>query len=52
MRNKLRDSVTELSVLADVISVATKEVGKDQAGNPKRYMVLDGPVRADPPEPR
>ena len=50
-RNKLRDALTELSVLSDVITVATKEIGKDPAKS-KRYMVLDGPVQADPPEPK
>ena len=45
VRNKLRDALTEMSVLSDVIAVATKECGKDQHGNPKRYMVLDGPVQ-------
>ena len=49
-RNKLRDALTELSVLSDVIAVATKECGKDSQGNPKRYMVLDGPLQVDPPE--
>eukprot|EP00094_Tigriopus_californicus_P001926 TCALIF_01855-PA protein Name:"Similar to MED17 Mediator of RNA polymerase II transcription subunit 17 (Drosophila melanogaster)" AED:0.03 eAED:0.03 QI:5/1/0/1/1/0.5/2/0/757 len=48
VRNKLRDALTEMSVLADVITVATKECGKDPVtGNPKRYMVLDGPVQLE-----
>ena len=30
-----------------------QDCGKDPAtGNPRRYMVLDGPVQYDPPEPR
>ncbi len=50
VRNRLRDALTEMSVLSDVITVATRECGKDPAGNPKRYMVLDGPVQYEPPE--
>jgi len=49
-RNKLRDALTELSVLADVISVATKPCGQDMQGNPKRYMYFDGPIQAEPQE--
>lgn len=52
-RNKLRDALTELSVLSDVITVATKDCGKDPAsGQPKRYMVLDGPVQHEQPDAR
>ena len=30
-----------------------QDCGKDPAtGNPRRYMVLDGPVQYEPPEPR
>ena len=53
VRNKLRDALTEMSVLADVVSIATKDCGKDaNTGQPKRYMVLDGPVQADAHENR
>ena len=45
VRNSLRSALTELCVASDVLSIATKECGKD-----KRYMVLDGPVQAEPPE--
>jgi len=45
VRNALRSALTELCVASDVLSIATKECGKD-----KRYMVLDGPVQADPPD--
>ena len=32
---------------------ALQDCGKDPAtGNPRRYMVLDGPVQYDPPKPR
>ena len=41
VRNALRSALTELCVASDVLSIATKECGKD-----KRYMVLDGPVQA------
>jgi len=50
-RNKLRDALTELSVLADVISVATKPCGVDPQGNPRRYMYLDGPSQVQKEEP-
>jgi len=50
VRNKLRDALTELSVLSDVLSISTKECGKDPSGNPRRYMVLDGPVQLEPIE--
>lgn len=50
VRNKLRNSLTEMSVLADVIAVSTKECGKEENNQPKRYMVLDGPVKADQPD--
>lgn len=50
-RNKLNDALTELSVLQDVISVCTNEGGKDPVtGQPKRYMILDGPVHKEPVE--
>ena len=45
VRNSLRSALTELCVASDVLAIATKECGKD-----KRYMVLDGPVQAEPPE--
>ena len=45
VRNKLRDALTEMSVLSDVLAISTKDCGKDQIGNLKRYMVLDGPVQ-------
>ncbi|OWR49327.1 mediator of RNA polymerase 2 transcription subunit 17 [Danaus plexippus plexippus] len=41
VRNKLRNALTEVSVLADVLSIAKE----------KRYMVLD-PIQADPIESR
>jgi len=47
VRNKIRTALTELCVVSDVLTIATKECGKDPGGNPKRYMVLDGPVQAD-----
>ena len=53
VRNKLRDAHTEMSVLHDVITISTKDCGKDPvSGAPKRYMVLDGPVQYDSPETR
>ena len=53
VRNKLRDAHTEMSVLHDVITISTKDCGKDPAsGAPKRYMVLDGPVQYDAPDSR
>jgi len=53
VRNKLRDALTELCVASDVLSIATKDCGKDQAsGNPRRYMVLDGPVQVEQHEPK
>ncbi|XP_040573645.1 mediator of RNA polymerase II transcription subunit 17 isoform X2 [Lepeophtheirus salmonis] len=42
VRNKLKDALTELSVLSDVLAVSSKEL-KDH----KRYMILDGPFKAD-----
>ena len=45
VRNQLRSALTELAVASDVLSISTKECGKD-----KRYMVLDGPVQAEPVE--
>ena len=43
--------MTELSVLQDVISVCTNEGGKDPVtGQPKRYMILDGPIHKEPVE--
>lgn len=50
VRNKLRDALTEISVMSDVLSIATKDCGKEQNGAPRRYMVLDGPVQAEPVE--
>merc|ERR1719228_1768689 len=51
VRNKLRDTLTELCVASDVLSIATKECGKDGGGGaPKRYMVLDGPVQVEQTE--
>ena len=45
--------MTELSVLQDVISICSNECGKDPVtGQPKRYMILDGPVHKDPVEPK
>jgi len=41
-RNLLRSALTELCVASDVLSIATKECGKD-----RRYMVLDGPVQSE-----
>ena len=52
-RNKLNDALTELSVLQDVISICSNECGKDPVtGQPKRYMILDGPVQKDTVEPK
>lgn len=48
VRDHLRDALAEVSVLSDVITVATKDCGRDQANNPKRYMILDGPTSFDP----
>jgi len=45
VRNALRSALTELCVASDVLSIATKECGKD-----RRYMVLDGPVQTEPIE--
>ena len=45
VRNALRSALTELCVASDVLSISTKECGKD-----KRYMVLDGPVQTEPVE--
>ena len=42
VRDHLRDALAEVSVLSDVLTIATKECGRDHAGQPKRYMVLDG----------
>lgn len=50
VRNKLRDALTELSVMSDVLSISTKDCGKDPSGGPRRYMVLDGPVQLEPIE--
>jgi len=51
VRNKLRESLTELCVASDVLSISTKECGKDGGGGaPKRYMVLDGPVQVEQTE--
>jgi len=44
-RNLLRSALTELCVASDVLSISTKECGKD-----RRYMVLDGPVQTEPVE--
>ena len=42
-RNKLRDALTELSVLADVISVATKPCGVDiQVGGAGQFLDYQG----------
>ena len=48
VRDHLRDALAEVSVLSDVLSVATKECGRDHANNPKRYMILDGPTAFEP----
>ena len=50
VRDRLRDALAEVSVLSDVITIATKECGRDAANNPKRYMVLDGPTMYEQPE--
>ena len=50
VRDKLRDALAEVSVLSDVITIATKDCGRDAANNPKRYMVLDGPTMYEQPE--
>ncbi len=50
VRNHLRDALTEMSVLSDVVAVSTKECGKEPSGAPRRYMVLDGPVQAEEPK--
>ncbi len=50
VRDHLRDALAEVSVLSDVISIATKECGRDAGNNPKRYMILDGPTIAESPE--
>ena len=40
-------------MLQDVISICSNECGKDPVtGQPKRYMILDGPVHKDPVEPK
>jgi len=53
VRDHLRDALAEVSVLSDVLTIATKECGRDHAGQPKRYMVLDGPSSFEPqPEQR
>jgi mediator of RNA polymerase II transcription subunit 17 len=49
VRNKLRSALTEMSVLADVITVATKECGGGPNKEGRRYMVLDGPVQVETP---
>ena len=52
-RNKLNDALTELSVLQDVVAICSNEFGKDPVtGQPKRYMILDGPVHKEPVEPK
>ena len=38
VRDRIRDALAEVSVLSDVLSVATKECGRDHINNPKRYM--------------
>jgi len=45
VRNALRSALTELCVASDVLAISTKECGKE-----RRYMVLDGPVQAEPAE--
>jgi len=45
VRNALRSALTEFCVASDVLAISTKECGKD-----RRYMVLDGPVQAEPIE--
>ena len=53
VRDRLRDALAEVSVLSDVLSIATKECGRDPTTNhPRRYMVLDGPMAFEPPESR
>ena len=47
VRDKLRDALAEVSVLSDVLSVATKECGRDHNNTPKKYMMLDGPTMSD-----
>ena len=48
VRDKLKDALTEINVLSDVLAIATKECGRDPNTNaPKRYMMLDGPTAAD-----
>ena len=38
----MRDALAEVSVLSDVLTIATRECGRDHNGQPKRYMILDG----------
>ena len=47
VRDKLRDALAEVSVLSDVLSVATLPCGRDHSNNPKKYMMLDGPTMCD-----
>ena len=42
VRDHLRDALAEVSVLSDVLTIATRECGRDHNGQPKRYMILDG----------
>lgn len=50
-RNKLKDALTELSVLQDVITICKHKCGEDPATHqPKMYMTLDGPVQKEPVE--
>jgi len=53
VRNALRSALTELCVASDVLSISTKKCGElPSGGGDRRYMVLDGPVQAEPPEQR
>lgn len=49
VRDSLRNALAEVSVLSDVLTIASKECGRDHANNPRRYMILDGPTSFDPP---
>ena len=40
VRDKLRDALAEVSVLSDVLAIASKACGSDASNNPKRYMML------------
>ena len=44
VRDHLRDALAEVSVLSDVLTIATKECGRDHNNQPKRYMILDGKI--------